>query len=122
MAVLASLLQQLEGSATPHNLVKVASIDGYYAGQGRAYPNMPATDLNAVLDAHRANGVSALDMEAETLLIVGEALGLQAGVLLAVHANRGNDTWLEDYEPAQDRLLRIACQAMHSLVQQSHSH
>jgi len=41
---------------------------------------------------------------------------LKAGVMLAVHANRGNDTWLEDYEPAQDRLIRAACGAMRRLL------
>ena len=55
---------------------------------------------------------SALDMEAETIVIVGEAVGMKAGVLLAVHGNRGTDTWLEAYEEAQDRLIRIACESM----------
>ena len=51
-------------------------------------------------------------MEAETIVIVGEAVGMKAGVLLAVHGNRGTDTWLEAYEEAQDRLIRIACESM----------
>jgi uridine phosphorylase len=47
-------------------------------------------------------------MEAETIVIVGEAVGMKAGVLLAVHGNRGTDTWLEAYEETQDYLIRIA--------------
>ena len=113
--VMAAVLGGLEKGGVVHRRVKVASVDGYYAGQGRAYPGSSA-DVAAVLEGYRAKGVSALDMEAETILVVGEAVGLKAGVVLAVHANRGNDTWLEDYEPAQDRLIRAAVGAMRGLV------
>jgi len=114
--VLSTLIDHIQQANAPHCSAKVASIDGYYAGQGRSYPHAPS-NVSSILDQYRSNGVSALDMEAETVLIIGEALGLKAGVTLAVHANRGNDTWLEDYEPAQDRLIRIACETMYSLVQ-----
>jgi uridine phosphorylase len=114
--VLSALIDHLQQANAPHHTAKVASIDGYYAGQGRPYPHAPG-NVSAILDKYRRNGVSALDMEAETILIIGEALGLKAGVVLAVHANRGNNTWLEDYEPAQDRLISIACETMHALVQ-----
>jgi uridine phosphorylase len=113
--VLAAVLRELEEGGVVHRRVKVASVDGYYAGQGRAYPGAPA-GVADVLEGYRAQGVSALDMEAETILVVGEAVGLKAGVMLAVHANRGNDTWLEDYEPAQDRLIRAAVGAMRRLL------
>ena len=114
--VISAFIDHLRQEDAPHRTAKVASIDGYYAGQGRPYPHAPS-NASSILDKYRSNGVSALDMEAETILIIGEALGLKAGVALAVHANRGNDTWLEDYEPAQDRLIRIACETMYNLVQ-----
>jgi len=113
--VLAAVLRELEEGGVVHRRVRVASVDGYYAGQGRAYPGSLA-DVAGVLEGYRAQGVSALDMEAETILVVGKAVGLKAGVMLAVHANRGNDTWLEDYEPAQDRLIRAAVGAMGRLL------
>ena len=113
--VLAAVLRELEEGGVVHRRVRVASVDGYYAGQGRAYPGAPA-GVADVLEAYRVQGVSALDMEAETILVVGKAVGLKAGVMLAVHANRANDTWLEDYEPAQDRLIRAACGAMRRLL------
>jgi len=56
-------------------------------------------------------------MEAESIFVIGERLGLRAGVLLAVHANRASDTWLEDFEPAQMAMLRIACTAMAAMAQ-----
>jgi len=113
--VMAAVLRELEDGGVVHRRVRVASVDGYYAGQGRAYPGAPA-GVADVLEAYRVQGVSALDMEAETILVVGKAVGLKAGVMLAVHANRANDTWLEDYEPAQDRLIRAACGAMRRLL------
>ena len=114
-SVAAALLRALDVGEVPYSRVKVASIDGYYAGQGRPFPGSRG-DEGAVLERYRSKGVRALDMEAETVLIVGEVVGLRAGVLLAVHANRGNDTWLEEYEPAQERMIRVACEAMWGLV------
>jgi uridine phosphorylase len=109
--VLRALAERLEASGTEYRRCKVASVDGYYAGQGRPYPHSSAESIS-LLESYRRQGVSALDMEAETILIVGKALGLKSGVLLAVHGNRGNNTWLEPYEDTQDRLIRVACEAM----------
>ena len=114
-SVVAALVRALNEGEVPYRRVEVASIDGYYAGQGRAYPGSPGGE-DAVLEGYRSKGVSALDMEAETILIVGEAVGLKAGVVLAVHANRANDTWLEEYEPAQERMIQVACEAMWGLL------
>jgi uridine phosphorylase len=112
-ALIVALVTAAQVANTPHQLAKVASTDGYYAAQGRAYPNAPASfDGAAVLNEYRQQGVAALDMEAETMLTLGHALGLQAGALLAVHANRATDAWLEAFEPAQLTMLRVACQAV----------
>ena len=95
--------------------MKVRSVDGYYAGQGRQYPNGGVDDA-AVLSGYLSAGVDALDMESETVLVVGEKIGLLAGALLAVHANRGNDTWLEDFDRAQDDMVAVASQTLCALV------
>ncbi len=113
--VLDALRQSLvHASQSFHNVV-VASVDGYYAGQGRAYPGS-AGAVESILAEYRAKGVSSLDMEAESVLLIGERLGLSAGVLLAVHANRATDGWLEDYELAQKTMIRVACDALSRLV------
>ena len=106
--VLNALADSLDSAGEKYRRCKIASVDGYYAAQGRPYPHS-SQDSNSILERYRSQGVSALDMEAETILIVGKAVGMKAGVLLAVHGNRGTDTWLEAYEEAQDRLIRIAC-------------
>jgi uridine phosphorylase len=109
--VLRALADSLDAAGETYFRSKVASVDGYYAGQGRSFPHSPRAS-SSVLEGYRNQGVSALDMEAETILVVGNALRLKAGVLLAVHANRGNDTWLEAYEDVQRRMILVACQAM----------
>ena len=109
--VLHALADGLENAGEKYKKCKVASVDGYYAAQGRPYPHS-SQDSNLILERYRSQGVSALDMEAETILIVGKAVGMKAGVLLVVHGNRGTDTWLEAYEEAQNRLIRVACKAI----------
>jgi uridine phosphorylase len=110
-AMLTALTKSAEAANIPHRTARVASIDGYYAGQGRTYPHA-TVDADAILNGYREKNVSTLDMESETILILGEKLQLIAGAVLAVHANRANDTWLEDYEPAQDRMIRVACETL----------
>ena len=109
------LIRSIQSKQAAWAQVKVCSVDGYYAGQGRPYPKA-GTEVAGVLDGYLRAGVDALDMESETVLIVGEKLGLVAGALLAVHANRASDTWLEEFAPAQDVMVAVACQAMHALV------
>ena len=58
-------------------------------------------------------------MEAETILVVGNALGMASGVLLAVHANRSSDEWLEEFGEAQNRMITLGCDALSRLVRNS---
>ena len=109
------LIRSIQLRGTEFSRVKVCSVDGYYAGQGRQYPNAQI-DAASILKGYLNAGVDALDMESETVLVVGEKLGLVAGALLAVHANRGNDTWLEDFGPVQDEMIAVACQTMRALM------
>ncbi|MFF5264408.1 nucleoside phosphorylase [Actinomadura viridis] len=95
--------------------VTVASTDSYYLGQGRplaGYEREAAERYSAL----RALGVDGVDMETETVLAVGRAMGLRAGALLVAHANRVTDGWLEDYEPAQLDMLRLAAHAARALA------
>jgi uridine phosphorylase len=116
--VLAALMASASAEGVVCRRAKVASADGYYAAQGRVFPGAgDSFDGESVLAGYRALGVEALDMEAETILAVGRRVGLRAGVLLAVHANRATDAWLEDFEPAQDKMLRVACEALVQLTE-----
>jgi uridine phosphorylase len=114
--MLAELVCSAQASGVAYRLATVASTDGYYAAQGRVFPRASG-DASDILNVYRERGAAALDMEAESIFVIGERLGLRAGVLLAVHANRASDTWLEDFEPAQMAMLRIGCTAMAAMAQ-----
>ena len=92
-------------------LGKCATADGYYRAQGR--PDRPGeAGEPALLDRLAARGADGVEMEAEIVLAAGGALGVKAGAVLAVHAHRLSDGWLEDYEKTQRDLLTIgACAA-----------
>ncbi len=97
------------------SIATVRSIDGYYAGQGRRFPYSDAS-VESILQQYKDESIDALDMETETVLVLGKKLHMIAGSLLAVHANRGTDTWLENFGPAQEQMIAVACDAMRHLV------
>jgi uridine phosphorylase len=111
--VVDALARAATADGTAHRVGRVATTDSYYRGQGRplfgdeAGP-AAATDPVALFAAAGALGC---DMETETVLTVGRALGLRVGAILAVHGDRVGDRWLEDYEPAQAAVVRIAIAA-----------
>ena len=103
----------------PASCALIASTDSYYAGQGRSFPNSgPLAASGSLLESYRKKGAVTLDMEGESILVIGERLHLIAGVLLAVHGNRSTDEWLDDFGDAQDRMIRIGCQALATLVRE----
>lgn len=98
----------------------VVTADGYYRAQGR--PDHRDGDADpALVDALAALGVDGIEMEAEIVLAVGAALGISAGAILAVHAHRRSDGWLEDYEQTQRNLIAIAAGALADLASSSPS-
>jgi uridine phosphorylase len=90
-----------------------ATIDSYYEGQGRtASPcRIPRWGLEKIEMLTKAGGLN-IDMETETLFTVGYVLNNRTANNQAVHGNRGNDQWLEDYEPVQRNLVRIALETL----------
>jgi len=112
-------LSQAANESGVHTLsALVASTDSYYAGQDRPFPNSdPASQTR--LESYRNRGADAVDMEAETVLVIGNALGMASGVLLAVHANRSSDEWLEEFGEAQNRMITLGCEALSRLIRNS---
>ena len=53
-----------------------------------------------------------MEMEAEVVFAVGAARGIDCTAVLAVHAHRRIDGWLEDYEETQRNILRIGAEAL----------
>ena len=94
----------------PTTGISVVSCDSYYLGEGRPLPGWE--DVAAArLDEVIARGADAMDMECETVFAVAAACGARAGAVLATHGNRATNEWLEDYEPAQRNMLRVAARA-----------
>jgi uridine phosphorylase len=113
--MIAALTRSANLFRLPHRTALVASTDSYYAGQDRHFPGSgPHPD--SILQHYLSLGVAALDMEAETILVLGERLGMIAGVLLAVHGNRSTDQWLDDFSAAQEEMIRVGCNALARLV------
>lgn len=94
----------------PVTHITVQSCDAYYVGQGRRLSGLEDA-ADARFEAVMSSGAHAMDMEAETVYAVADALGCAYGALLATHGNRATDEWLEDYEPVQEKILTIAAEA-----------
>ncbi len=95
----------------PGRLGVTATADGYYRAQGRPDHRGGQADP-AVLDGFAARGADGMEMEAEVVFAAGAALGLHCAAVLAVHAHRRIDGWLEDYEETQRNILRIGAEAL----------
>lgn len=112
------VVEQLNDAAsnlgTELHPITVLSCDSYYVGEGR--PLAGLEDVAA--DRYRAVlglGADAMDMECETVFAVARALGRRYGAVLATHGNRTTDEWLDDYEPVQLQMLKIAATAAAAL-------
>lgn len=95
----------------PGRLGVTATADGYYRAQGRPDHRGGQADPS-VLDGYAARGADGIEMEAEIIFAAGAALGLHCAAVLAVHAHRRIDGWLEDYEETQRNILRIGAEAL----------
>lgn len=116
LAATPGIVAALERAATDLGLTfrrgRVRTTDSYYRGQERPLsPTDDAVPTRGMIAALSRAGIAGLDMECETLFAVGAALGIKTGAVLAVHGNRATDNWLEDYEPVQRTLIRLAATA-----------
>lgn len=94
----------------------IASADSYYLGQDRPLSLDGASPVTDHLDRFARAGARGVEMESQTVLTVGRALGVQAACLIGTHGNRATDAWLVDYEPTQRNLLHIAGHALIALA------
>ena len=113
--VVEALEEAGRGLGRPTRRITVMSCDSYYLGEGRPIPGWEDV-AQARLDEIIARGADAMDMECETVFAVAAACGAKAGAVLATHGNRATDEWLDDYEPAQLTMLRVAAQAAADLA------
>lgn len=114
-ALAEALRQAAQDLGHPVHQGTVASVDGYYLGQDRPLALDGSGPVTDYLDQFLAQGAKGCEMEAQTILTVGQALGLQAACLIGTHGNRATNAWLVDYEPTQINLLHIAGKALKTL-------
>lgn len=95
--------------------ITILSCDSYYLGQGRTLPGYEE-EAKARFSKVIESGADGMDMETETVFAVAHALGCDYGSILIAHGNRATNEWLEDYEPAQMAMLRIAAGAVVKLA------
>lgn len=113
--VAAALERARRDLGLPGRLGRCATADGYYRAQGR--PDRPGGQgAPELLDRLSARGADGVEMEAEIVLAAGAALGVKSGAVLAVHAHRRSDGWLEDYEKTQRNLMAIGAGAAAELL------
>jgi uridine phosphorylase len=113
--VSAALTRACRELGLPGRYGRCLTADGYYRAQGR--PIVATGKGNtALLDRFAALGADAVEMEAEVIFAAASACGASAGAVLAVHAHRRSDGWLEDYEKTQRDLVRIGASAAAGLV------
>lgn len=111
--IVAILDQQRRALNLSGRIGAVITADGYYRAQGR--PDHREGNSNpALIDSLATRGADGIEMEAEVILAVAAARGVAAGAVLAVHAHRRSDGWLEDYEKTQRNLIAIAAGALAS--------
>jgi uridine phosphorylase len=114
-AIVAALSRAARRLELPARAGMIATTDSYYWGQGR--PVREGAAAPDVLAGLAQAGALGVDMEAEVVLALGQALGFAAGAVLAVHANRASDEWLEDYDEAQTNVLRLGMLAAKLLIE-----
>lgn len=115
--IVAALVQAATILQVPFRVGRICTTDSYYLGQGRPIRLGDETHETDRIDYARAQNIAGFEMETEALFAVGNKIGIQVGAVLAVHGNRVTDQWLEDYEPAQKRLIAVACKALDLLNQ-----
>ncbi|MTI17359.1 phosphorylase [Rhodobacteraceae bacterium RKSG542] len=99
-----------EALGLPGRVGTCVTADGYYRAQGRpSTPGGPA--YPSVLDDFMARGADGAEMEAEVVFACGGALGMCTSAVMAVHAHRRSNGWLEDYEGTQTNVLRLGAEA-----------
>jgi len=119
-SVSAALLQACNALGLPGRPGRCVTADGYYRAQGRPNTADGRGDPD-VLDRFAAAGADAVEMEAEIIFAAAAACGARAGAILAVHAHRRSDGWLEDYEMTQRNLMRAGAQALATILKTSDS-
>jgi len=87
-----------------------ASVGSFFAGQARPVMGKSFYD-DSLLEYYDKMNVINMEMESETIMILGSLFNVLTGSICAVHANRATDEWLYDFDQAQQAMCRVALTA-----------
>ena len=87
-----------------------ASVGSFFAGQGRPVMGKQFQD-DSLLEYYDKIKVINMEMESETIMILGSLFDVLAGSVCAVHGNRVTDEWLYDFDRAQQIMCGVALEA-----------
>lgn len=115
--VLRALIEACERLRVRYHLGIVCSAASFYLGQARPiHTGYVREDPDTVLDGLRQIGVSNFDMESAGVFVLAHLMGLRAGSVLAVRANRVTNELVDN--GGEERACRVASEAVAILQQQ----
>lgn len=109
--VVEALVEAAEKLKAPYHVGITATTDTFTNGQGRPLSNgyLPSYQQHILEDMQKA-GVKNFEMEAGLLFTLSSLLGVRAGAVCVVVANRVKDTF-EHNDEMVDRMARVANEA-----------
>lgn len=108
-----ALQSAAHGLGAPHHLGVTATAPGFYGWQGREGGPIGPRDPD-LLDRLARQGVRNMEMEASTLFTMASVLGLRAGAVCALFANRPRNAFIGEGEKqaAEDRAIAVGLEAL----------
>lgn len=87
-----------------------ASVGSFFSGQARNALGKTFHEKDLIENYKKLNVIN-MEMEAETIITLGNIFDVWTGSICAVHANRITNEWLYEFEDAQLKMCQIALDA-----------
>lgn len=114
LTVTCALIRAAESLGYRYHVGIVASTDSFYCGQERRVRGFLPPHMRGLIEELRSLRVLNFEMEAATLFVLSSILGLRAGCVCAVFANRVTDEFIspEEKKSAERAVCHVACEAV----------
>jgi uridine phosphorylase len=112
-----ALVEACERRSVPYHVGVGATTSSFFAGQGRAALGFEGRGA-ALVQELRELGVLNFEMEGAALFVLARALGVRAGMVASVIANRVSGEW--DDRGGEERACRVAAEAVAILAEWDH--
>ncbi len=92
--VLLALVEAARSKSFKFHLGITATASGFYGRQGRSVPNVPILDPDIPKKLEKMN-VANMEMESSCLFTLASLLGIRAGAVCAIYANRYKNEFID---------------------------